>query len=115
MEGETVEVLVEQAKEAGKIGAEVEQLEEQVEQLQGEVESNKQIQQWNDESISRAFDRLWALEERVSALEETKIQQEVVEEVVENVAEETTEETTVIEDAQQTARKRGAKATWGLF
>lgn len=123
LEGETVEVLVEQAKEAGKVGAEVTQLEEKVEKLEVTVEETEQRQKWNDDSISNAFEKLWSLGDRVAALEAQK-----AEVVIPGEAQETAEETTaiegkteqseaeeVVEEAQQTARKRGSKASWGLF
>lgn len=63
------ELPVEVIQQVGETKANVEQVKEDVEEHQEKIEEIEQAQKWSDESISRAFEKLWTLQDRVDVLE----------------------------------------------
>ena len=107
----TENAIVDVAIQTGENNAAIETLEKTTEEITQQQENLENRLRWNDDSLDRAFERIWALEARIEALEAVEIA-EVVEEIeTKNPTEETTiEEPTNVQPAKK--KKRTAIGLW---
>lgn len=128
MPNDDTAALVGIASDVGAAQANIENLESVTEEIAEKQESLETRQRWNDEALDRAFERIWALEDRISILELKEAEREIEEEEIEELIEETEEteaaeagnEPTVIEGAEPAAAAAAAAETkpvktWGVL
>ena len=101
------------AIQTGENNAAIETLEKTTEEITQQQENIENRLRWNDETLDRAFERIWALEARIEALEASAV---VAAEVVEEKLEAPVTEDTIIEepvDVQPAKKKK--RAAIGLW
>jgi len=113
-------VVVEMAKEAGETAAKVEQVQEEQKEQSEKVEGLEQRQRWNDETLDRTFERIWALEARIDELQSRIDILEAGEEEPEPNPEPAADPepaATVIEPKVEPVpdKKEKAKTSWGMW
>lgn len=99
-EGEVPGAVVDLALQTGETAAKVEQVEEEQTELGEKLENLEMRQRWNDDTLDRTFERIWALEARIEILEAGPVEEEPA------------TETIIAEPEQKKPEKR---ASWSLF
>jgi hypothetical protein len=113
--------LVELAGEVGAATANIETLAEATEEVAQQQEIIQDRQRWNDEALDRAFEKIYALEDRIIALElaEEIEELEEIEEVEEEAEPEPKIEPTIIEGTKEpespAAPAVKKKINWGVL
>jgi hypothetical protein len=98
----------------GAATANIETLAEATEEVAQQQEILQDRQRWNDEALDRAFERIWALEDRIIALEMVEVEGLIEEEEIEPEPE---PENTEIESLEPDIKAKPEKKAinWGLF
>lgn len=114
---------IELAIQTGENAADIENLEEKTEGLEEKTEGLEQAVRWNDEALDRAFERIWAMEDRINILEvelsDLKKPPEEETEKTEKTEEEKTETVLDIGETEKTEEEEKPKkkglGVWGLW